>query len=72
WNDPDFYRNEDQSHFTKQCKKSIFLPSPSYFLDAEQILEDHIMRFVYDDMNEYEMQRSLQVQLQELENKKGS
>ena len=72
FNDTDFYRNEDQSHFTKQCKNSIFLPSPSYFLDAEQILEDHIMRFVYDDINEYEMQRSLQLQLQELENKKGS
>ncbi|MFM7339620.1 MAG: hypothetical protein ACKO2H_05865, partial [Bacteroidota bacterium] len=74
WKDPSFHSNADQSNFTMQCLNSIMLPSPSYYLDAEEILEDHIMRFIYGNMDEQAVCSSLKMQLQLLEGKqkKGS
>ena len=74
WKDPSFHSNADQSNFTMQCLNSIMLPSPSYYLDAEEILEDHIMRFIYGNIDEQAVCSSLKMQLQLLEGKqkKGS
>ena len=73
WNDQDFLVNQDIAQFTKQTKISKILPSPPYFLDAERILEEQLMLFVYEKVNESELLQSLKMQLLALEKgqKKG-
>ena len=51
WNDSSFKENPDISAFTALCSRSIVLPSPPYFLDAEKILEESIMKAVYGTMS---------------------
>ncbi|MFN5007028.1 MAG: ABC transporter substrate-binding protein [Ignavibacteria bacterium] len=74
WTDMDFQANRDIAQFTKQTRISKILPSPPYFLDAERILEEQLMIFIYGNANEYELLNSLKSQLLTLEKskKKGS
>ncbi len=74
WTDIDFQANRDIAQFTQQTRISKILPSPPYFLDAERILEEQLMLFIYGKANEYELLNSLKSQLLTLEKskKKGS
>jgi len=74
WSDVDFRRTSDIANFTEQTQHSRILPSPSYYLDAEQMLEEHIMSFVYGKTDAEACAKSLKKALIELENKqkKGS
>lgn len=74
WNDIDFRYSKDISQFTELTRISKILPSPPYFLDAERILEEHLMMLIYGNEHEYEVFKSLKMELIQLENeqKKGS
>ncbi len=52
----------------------MILPSPAYFQDAEEIFEDHIMRYVYGNISDKECVESMKKGFLSLEekNKKGS
>lgn len=64
----------DRKAFLQQCKISMILPSPVYFQDAEEIFEEHIMRYVYGKISDKECMESMKKGFQRLEekNKKGS
>jgi ABC-type glycerol-3-phosphate transport system substrate-binding protein len=68
--DDDFLRNTDRLGFLRQCKHSVILPTPSYYLDAEEILEDHIMQFIYGKIDERLFLASLKMSFEQLETKK--
>jgi hypothetical protein len=72
--DSAFIVNKDRKAFLQQCKISVILPSPAYFQDAEEIFEDHIMRYVYGNISDKECVESMKkgfLRLEEI-NKKGS
>ena len=74
FNDPAFTVDKDRKAFLQQCKISMILPSPAYFQDAEEIFEDHIMRYIYGKISAKECLESMKkgfLRLEE-ENKKGS
>jgi ABC-type glycerol-3-phosphate transport system substrate-binding protein len=74
FNDPVFTVDKDRNAFLQQCKISMILPSPPYFQDAEEIFEEHIMRYVYGKISDKECLKSMKkgfLRLEEI-NKKGS
>jgi hypothetical protein len=52
----------------------MILPSPAYFQDAEEIFEEHIMRYVYGKISDKECLESMKKGFLRLEekNKNGS
>ena len=74
FNDPAFIVDKDRKAFLQQCKISVILPSPAYFQDAEEIFEDHIMRYVYGNISDKECVESMKKGFLRLEekNKNGS
>jgi ABC-type glycerol-3-phosphate transport system substrate-binding protein len=59
FNDPAFTVDKDRKAFLQQCKISMILPSPAYFQDAEEIFEDHIMRYIYGKISAKECLESM-------------
>jgi ABC-type glycerol-3-phosphate transport system substrate-binding protein len=64
----------DRKAFLQQCKISMILPSPVYFQDAEELFEEHIMRYVYGKISDRECVESMKKGFLRLEekNKNGS
>ena len=64
----------DRKAFLQQCKMSMILPSPVYFQDAEELFEEHIMRYVYGKISDRECVESMKKGFLRLEekNKNGS
>jgi len=74
FNDPELTMDDDRKAYVEQCRISRILPSPSYFLDAEEIFEDCIMKYLYGTIDAVECRESMRKRLYTLEQsqKKGS
>ncbi len=74
FSDSVFTADKDRKAFLQQCKISVILPSPVYFQDAEEIFEEHIMRYVYGKISDKECVEFMKKGFMRLEekNKKGS
>lgn len=72
--DIDLVLDKDRKAYLEQCRISKILPSPSYFLDAEEIIEDCIMQYLYGTLDAKGCLETMKSRLYSLEQaqKKGS